>query len=258
MNLRSQAMMPPSPALPQERLVRRQVQSEWLDGLDPADARAQRSRRDLQRVNAWMGNVRKVVHALKHAPLRQAPGRLVELGAGDGTFLLQVARRLHARWPRVQAVTVDRLALLSPETQQGFASLGWTVQAVQADVFDWLRIDSGAETDVFLSNLFLHHFASERLRLLLEHAAQHAVLFVACEPERSRLALLGARLLWLIGCQEVTRHDAVISVRAGFGEREVSDLWPEGGDWQLTERAAGPFSHLFQARRAGDGEGRHA
>jgi hypothetical protein len=205
-----------------------------------------------------MGNVRKVVQALKHAPLRQTPGRLVELGAGDGTFLLQVARRLHARWPKVEAVTVDRLPLLSPETQQGFASLGWTVQAIQADVFDWLRSDPVGKTEVLLSNLLLHHFASEPLRLLLEHAAQRAVLFLACEPERSRLALLGARLLWLIGCHDVTRHDAVISVRAGFGGRELSSLWPEGGDWQLNERAAGLFSHLFQAGRSGGGEGRHA
>ena len=240
-------------------LVSRVVQPEWLDELDPADARAQRSRRDLQRVNAWMGNVRKVAQALERAPLRETPGRLVEWGAGDGTFLLQVARRLHARWPKVEAVTVDRLALLSPQTQQGFARLGWTVQAVQADVFEWLRVDPGGKSDVLLSNLFLHHLAAETLGLLLEHAAKRAaLLFLACEPERSRLALLGARCLGLIGCNQVTRHDAVISVRAGFCGCEVSGLWPKGGGGQLNERPAGLFSHLFQARHAGGGKGRHA
>jgi len=52
----------------------------------------------------------------------------------------------------------------------------------------------------------------------------------------------------LMGCNAVTRHDARVSVRAGFRDDELSRLWPSGG-WTLEERGAPPFSHLFVARR---------
>jgi hypothetical protein len=56
-------------------------------------------------------------------------------------------------------------------------------------------------------------------------------------------------LLWAIGCNAVTRHDATVSVRAGFSGNELSALWPADSGWQLTERRAGFFSHVFVARR---------
>jgi hypothetical protein len=47
----------------------------------------------------------------------------------------------------------------------------------------------------------------------------------------------------------VTRHDAAISVRAGFSGGELSSAWPVAPGWSLMERSAPPFSHLFVARR---------
>jgi len=47
----------------------------------------------------------------------------------------------------------------------------------------------------------------------------------------------------------VTRHDAVVSVRAGFRGGELAALWPRGEGWTIEERARGPFGHAFVARR---------
>ncbi len=245
-------------AVPTEALHERILEPEWLDELPPAEPRARRSRRDLQRVNAWMGNVRRVVRALETAPLPETPGRLTELGAGDGTFLLQVARRLSARWRTVEAVLVDRLQLLAPQTRDAFQRVGWTVRTVQADACEWLAGPHGEPCEVLLTNLFLHHFAPEPLRRLLQAAARRTRFFLACEPERSLVALIGARLLGLIGCSAVTRHDALASVRAGFRGGELSSLWPEPDRWQLSEEPVGWFSHLFQAARPGPEVMRHA
>jgi hypothetical protein len=52
--------------------------------------------------------------------------------------------------------------------------------------------------------------------------------------------------VWVLGCNAVTRHDAVVSVRAGFAGKELSAAWPPGA-WQLEERVAWPFTHLFVA-----------
>ena len=76
-------------------------------------------------------------------------------------------------------------------------------------------------------------------------------VFVACEPRRSWRALAGSHLIGGLGANSVTRTDAVLSVHAGFRDRELSSLWPDGTGWQLDEAAFGPFSHWFCAVRAG-------
>ena len=106
-----------------------------------------------------------------------------------------------------------------------------------------------AKGDAIIANLFLHHFQGVRLAELLRGVARLARVFVALEPRRSRWALAASRQLWAIGCNQVTRHDAPVSVRAGFAGQELSRLWPENGEWQLEEQRAGWFSHLFVARR---------
>jgi hypothetical protein len=54
-------------------------------------------------------------------------------------------------------------------------------------------------------------------------------------------------MMGLIGCNGVTVHDARVSVRAGFRDRELSAIWPAGNDWTLQEHKAGRFTHGFVA-----------
>lgn len=229
----------------------REVERELLDELPADDRRAIRARRDLQRVNAWMGHARIMARALARTFGARSPRSIVELGAGDGTLLLRLAKTIGPRWKPVQVVLVDRQRLLSPRTQAEFEALSWHVESVQMDVFDWLKHADGrgTRTDVVLASLFLHHFAQSDLRTLFDHAARQTAFFMACEPSRDQVALRAAELLWFIGCGDVARHDARISVKAGFVDNELSALWPSVGGWRLTERSAGPFSHCFLAQR---------
>jgi hypothetical protein len=224
--------------------MRRVIQPEILDELPADDPRAIQSRRDLRKVNAFMRHSAVVTRALRDATT--PPRLLVELGAGDGTFLLKVARRLEYRTP-VRAVLVDRRPSLTAATRDGFTAAGWDVEACQMDVFEWLCRPHAETADVTLANLFLHHFQEGELTTLLTLAAQQTKRFVACEPRRSRTGLAGVSLLRLIGCNDVTIHDAGISVRAGFLDREVSKLWPADDGWRLTEHRRGLFTHAFVA-----------
>jgi hypothetical protein len=99
------------------------------------------------------------------------------------------------------------------------------------------------------ANLFLHHFPATQLAELLRAAATLARTFIAVEPRRSARVLFFSRWLRLIGCNYVTRHDAPISIRAGFTGQELSQLWPARQGWLLQERPAGWFGHLFVAQR---------
>jgi hypothetical protein len=127
--------------------------------------------------------------------------------------------------------------------------LGWQAEICEADVRDWLARPASAAYDVLSANLFLHHFQDAQLAELLCAAAKSARVFIAVEPRRSLRSLFVSRLLWAIGCGQVTRHDAVASVRAGFTGRELSRLWPAHENWTLQDRPIGWFSHLFVAQR---------
>lgn len=228
------------------------LEPEWLDTLPPDDPRALRSRRDLQRVNAWMLNAGIMTRALLNCSQGRPPRRLLDLGSGDGTFMLRVARRLAPHWPGVTAILLDQQSIVSAETRRQFHSLGWTIETAAADVFDLLERDSRTDVDVICANLFLHHFERERLARLLELAAQRTRCFVACEPRRAAHALAASKLLWAIGCNDVSRHDAVVSVRAGFTGGELSALWPAHAGWTLHEHPARLFTHCFAACRPGE------
>jgi hypothetical protein len=102
-----------------------------------------------------------------------------------------------------------------------------------------------------VTNLFLHHFDDLLLPQLLSAIAARCNWFVACEPRRAPLSLIGSHLIRAVGASRITREDAVLSVHAGFRDAELSTVWPDDHDWQLQEHAAGLFSHFFRAARRG-------
>ena len=234
--------------------MQRQVMPEVLDDLPTSDPAAAHSRRDLVRLNRLMGHDRHLATLLRQqfGPANLTAGRalsVTELGAGDGTFILRAAERAGPLASPVLCHLVDRAKIVTRETVSGLVKLGWETAIVTEDVFDWLDRKEARQQDFLFANLFLHHFEQEQLVRLLGRAAAQTRFFAAIEPRRAYPALLASRVLGLIGCNRVTRHDAVVSVRAGFRQREISSLWPPGPGWKLVEQPVGLFSHLFTAER---------
>ncbi len=223
----------------------RVVEPELLDVLAADDPRARRSRGDLVRINFVMRQQAIMARAL--CAVEVTPRRLADLGSGDGRFLLGVARRMASHWPAVTVFLVDQQNIVSDATRKGFAALGWRCECIAADVFDTL---ADLEVDIITANLFLHHFDDGALRRLLALVGEQVRAFVACEPRRAPSALWASRMVFALACNDVTRHDAVASVRAGFTDCELSRLWPREG-WTLREGLALPFTHEFAARRDG-------
>jgi SAM-dependent methyltransferase len=224
-------------------LSHRLVEPELLDALPPDDPQAVGSRRDLAVVNALMLQPRIMAGLLaRHA--ERPPRRILEIGSGDGTPALKLAKRMHRRWPGVEIVLLDRLPALPPGLERAFAALGWKATAVTADAFAWL--DACRETfDAALANLVLHHFTDAELAALFRALRPRARLFAATETRRDRFSLLASSLLLAIGANPVTRHDAPASVRAGFSGSELGSLWEAAGGRALEERRAFPFTHAF-------------
>jgi len=231
-------------------LAERLVQPEILDGLAEKDPRAVAARRDLVLVNRLMFQ-QAIMARLLDGHVASPPRRILEIGAGDGAFMLDVAHRLAPKWPHAELTLLDRADLVTPERRAAFAELGWRLNTVTADIFDWLRAAGDLRFDVVTVNLFLHHFADPDLARLFSGLRPIAPIFVAAEPRRTGFAHVASRLLWAFGAGEVTRHDAPASVRAGFRGSELSALWPAKRD-RLEERRAGLFTHIFAATRAAE------
>ncbi|MBL8414475.1 MAG: hypothetical protein JNM42_08570 [Propionivibrio sp.] len=243
--------------------MRRIVGPEILDGLAADDPAARRSRRDLRRVHRAMGTrtiLRRALHRTTASIPDNRPLRVLELGAGDGNLMLGVAHALAPAWPRVELTLLDRQALVSLEMIENYARLGWNVVEQVADALEWAAsatdsLPNGNEParwDLIVANLFLHHFEGTQLALLLNSITARSNGFFACEPRRNWISLAGSHLAGLIGAGAVTREDAVLSVHAGFRDKELTTLWPAVHDeWRIHEYSAGLFSHCLHAERVG-------
>ena len=181
--------------------MNRLVAPEILDELDPADKRAVRSRRDLRLVNWFMRGESWIVRELKKM---QGVRRVVDLGAGDGSLGAAIIEEL----PDLEVTCVD----LVPRPKNLDDRITWW----SGDVFDYERYD---ETTVVVANLFLHHLVSSELQKL--GAKIHGVRGVlAAEPYRGGVSLMMSRCL-LPFVNDVTRHDMMVSIRAGFRQGEL-------------------------------------
>jgi len=229
-------------------LDRRVIVQELLDTLPTDDTRAVASRRDLVWINALMFQSR-IMASLLRRHVAKPPRRILELGCGDGSFMLAVARRMGNTWRGVELVMVDQADLLPASRRDSFAALGWHARSIKSDMFEWLAKPEHGEFDVVCANLVLHHFSDEALAGLFKSVQKLTTVLIATEPRRSALAMAGCSMLRLIGVNVVTRHDAAASVRAGFNATELTALWPCTDGTRFEEGMVGPFTHAFAMER---------
>ncbi len=230
----------------------RRLTPELLDVLPADDRSAIQSRRDLARLNWIMRNDAVIAHRLRALAGDKPPRSILDLGGGDGTFTLRIAQRLARVWPKMSVTLLDRQNIVAETTRSRFATLGWHFKAVEADVFDIMTALVPETYDVIITNLFLHHFEGDRLRQLLTEIRHKTKLFIATEPRRGAWGLTATRMVGALGCNSVTRHDARVSVEAGFTRDELTQAWTCRNAWALEERRIGLFTHFFCASRVAE------
>jgi hypothetical protein len=149
----------------------------------------------------------------------------------------------------LEVILVDHQNAIDAAVLSSLRAKTFAPRVIEATAEHWLQQMPAEPGTWALANLFLHHFPEEDLKQMLSMLADKTDVCCACEPHRDRASRTAARLLWAIGAGPVTRHDAVVSVEAGFRSQELSTLWPSAQGWSLLEQRVGCFSHLFLARR---------
>lgn len=208
--------------------MKRVLEPEIIDEIEADHPWAIRSRRDLRMINFLMGNERWIRRCVRRFPAAAEQG-IVELGAGGGRLLSSLAR-------------------LGPATGFDLVSRppGLARQAhwVEGDVHQ--RLDE-LRGGVLVASLFLHHLDEHQLAELGRRAREFRVLVFA-EPHRSEDALwMGERILPLVG--EATRHDMLVSIRAGFREGELPVWLGLGDNWRVREQSQWRGGHRMLAWR---------
>lgn len=210
----------------------RAVTAEVLDTLDAGHPDALRSRRDLRRLDLFLGGSRWIARSVLEHRRSAAPG-IIELGAGEGRLCEALAASVPAH-----AVTGLDLAArpsgLRPD-------IHWKAG-------DFFRTLPGMGGGIAVGNLILHHFSNEALRLLGKTLARFPALIFS-EPLRSPWALGLSRLAHpFVG--RVTRQDMPASIRAGFRQGELASLLGlDNESWRISEVSRFPGVLRFKAWR---------
>lgn len=198
----------------------RVVVPEILDHLPAEDPEAQRSRRDLRRINRFMGNEQWLLEIARKYPDAAAMG-ITELGAGDG----YLTRALAQEYPQSIVTALD----LAPAPTKLPGNVDWR----QGDMFSAREKTEGG---ILVANLFLHHFEGELL-LELGRLAESYRLFAFSEPLRARSSHVAGYLAHPF-LNRVTRHDMHVSIDAGFIHGELPELMGLTSDhWHLEEHS---------------------
>jgi hypothetical protein len=201
--------------------MKRVCEPELLDGLPVGHPDAAHSRRDLRIINRLMRNEAWFVQTL---PGLLRPGeRVLELGSGTG----ELGRRLMS-----QGVELDGLDLW-PRPAFWPSGRRWH----QADLRGFSSYEPYAAV---IGNLIFHQFTNPELGELGARLRRSARLILACEPARRRASQrLVALLAPLFGANPVTRHDARVSIAAGFvGDELPASLGIQRDGWTTSCAAA--------------------
>ena len=180
----------------------RQLTPELLDHLPVDDPGAMRSRRDLRRINVFMGNEGWIL-----SQIPQDTPSITEFGAGDGGLL----KRIHHRHPGTPLAAIE----LMPRP----ADLPDCVDWLQADLLD---AQPEAHGGTVIANLFLHHFSDAQLPVLGRRLSAYDTIIIN-EPLRARLPIMMGRIAKPF-IHPITRHDMRVSIEAGFTAGELPRL----------------------------------
>lgn len=177
----------------------RKLTPELLDHLPHDDPGAVRSRRDLVRINRFMGNETWIARSVGNSPTH-----ITEIGAGDGLLLSKLSR-LH---PAAQVNAYD----LAPRPAHLPEKAKWH----RGDI---LTSPPPAHGGVLIANLFLHHFTDEQLRAFAPWLHGFDTIVIN-EPLRASLPLVLGKMAQPF-IHAITRHDMRVSIEAGFVPNEL-------------------------------------
>lgn len=204
---------------------------EHMDDPDVPPSELETSLAYLRALNRRFGGQRGLIDRLEHWSRRWNPGQpitLLDVGTGSGDIPLAACAWARRRGfvLRVTAVDLHPRTVEAARRQVEHEPL---IEVVQADAAELDRRFAPGSFDYAHAGLFLHHLPDDLVVRVLSHMrtlASRGVVWNDLVRSRASLVLAHAATL---GRPSIIRHDAIVSVRAGFTKAEALDLARQAG-----------------------------
>jgi len=180
----------------------------------------------LFKINKLLGFFRSTVNILKQYSDKSTPSTLIDVGCGNGLFILNLSRF----FPYMKMQGID----ISPEAIKNAQELLETSQKNNSDLNN---ISFGVQekikspTDIILATLVCHHMNDDELVDFLRQAygmANKAIIIN--DLHRHRLAYcLYAVISPVLFRNRLITHDGLISIRRGFTRTELKSYLKKSG-----------------------------
>lgn len=229
--------------------MRRKLTPELMDDPEVDRAELDRSLGYIRAVNRRLGGVSALLRHLRRWSARWPPGASVTLlDVATGSADLPVAA---VRWAddagldlRVTGVDLHETTLALAREHVEAAGAADRIELVRGDARRLTDAFEPGSFDYVHAGLFLHHLPDVEVLTVLrimERLASKGLVWNDLMRSRVGRAAIG---VLTIGRPEMVRHDARVSVEAGFSRREVMDCRRRLGlDWCQYERNV--FTHRF-------------
>jgi ubiquinone/menaquinone biosynthesis C-methylase UbiE len=209
--------------------MQRQLTPEWMDdpGVDPAELA--KALAFIRKVNLRLGGVKALTNHLENWSTNWPKGHevtILDIATGSADIPVEVVRWASKRGVSVRITAVDiHETTLDSAREHVQRELGEDapIELVQADAKDLVDRFGPLSFDYVHAGMFLHHLTEIEILTVLRIMDRLAIRGVVWNDLiRSRTAMLGIWALTL-GQSDMIRHDARVSVRAGFTKKEVKD-----------------------------------
>lgn len=177
-------------------------------------------------VNRWLGGTGALLRLLRTWSAcwpRNRPVRLLDIGTGSGDIPLAARRWADSAGVDLRVTGVD-LHQTTLDLARDHVAGATGVELVLADARRLMDLYEPGSFDYVHAGMFLHHLPFiEVLTVLriMDRLARAGIVWN--DLVRSRAASAAVRLL-VLGRPAMVRHDAIVSVRAGFTRTEVEDF----------------------------------
>lgn len=204
----------------------RSEQSEIMDSIDFRGAEMKNLLKDLKTVNKWLGGNQITLNGIQQL-LQNHPKNervtIMDIGCGDGQLLRKcsdLAARLNLK---IECIGLDfnkNILEVATSRSREYPSIKFQ----KVDVF--LEEKLIPNCDIALCTLFLHHFKTAEIEVLLKTLSQKARIgLVINDLHRNKWAFTLFKIVSALFLKTGTaRHDGLVSIARGFKKRELEQL----------------------------------
>jgi hypothetical protein len=209
--------------------MRRRVTPEMMDSPGVERVQLEAALGYIRWVNRWMGGTRGLIRHLVKWSRRWPRDRAVTLlDVATGSADVPIAARAWACRRgfdlRITAVDLHEKTLEVAKERVRASGQDDGIEVLRADALDLVSLFGPGSFDYVHAGMFLHHLSDLRALTMLrimDRVARRGLVWN--DLVRSRL-YRGLLNVILVGQPEMVRHDARVSVEAGFTRREVLDM----------------------------------